>query len=66
MCAPPTPAPPADATKARNLRLAYAFTLAAGAARGASSHAVLGAETPEHKTSSPAHKLTSKFQVLSF
>lgn len=41
MCAPPTPAPPADATKARNLRLAYAFTLAAGAARGVWSYAVL-------------------------
>lgn len=39
MCAPPTPE--ADATKARNLRLAYAFTLAAGAARGVWSYTVL-------------------------
>ena len=38
MCAPPTPI---DDTKARNLNLAYAFTLAAGAARGVWSYAVL-------------------------
>ncbi len=39
MCAPPTPT--IDKTKARNLSLAYAFTLAAGAARGVWSYAVL-------------------------
>ena len=41
MCAPPTTPETAATDAARNLRIAYTFTLAAGAARGVWSYAVL-------------------------
>ena len=41
MCAPPTIPETAATDAARNLRIAYTFTLAAGAARGVWSYAVL-------------------------